>query len=71
MSLCRSLLCECYASAALLAPLRQLFDFGRVTVPAGGSAMMNFNVTAAAIAEVDEATGDRVNEIMVHAANVE
>ena len=47
----------------LLTPLKQLFDFQRVNdVKAGGSVSVLFDVTAAALAEVDEESGDLVSE---------
>ena len=47
----------------LLTPLKQLFDFQRVNdVKAGGSVSVLFHVTAAALAEVDEESGDLVSE---------
>ena len=47
----------------LLTPRKQLFDYTRLkAVKSGGSATISFNVTAAAIAEVDEKSGDLVSE---------
>ena len=47
----------------LLQPQKQLFDFARVRdIKAGSRAAITFQITAAALAEVDEATGDLVSE---------
>ena len=46
----------------LLTPLKQLFDFARVkAVPPGASAIIEFEVSASAVAEVDEQSGDLVS----------
>lgn len=51
------------ADADLLTPLKQLFDFHRVNnVSVGGTRLVQFNVTASSLSEVDEASGDRVSE---------
>ena len=47
----------------LLTPRKQLFDYTRVkAVKAGRSTTVTFNITAAALAEVDEKSGDLVSE---------
>ena len=47
----------------LMTPIKQLFDFHRVRdVAPGESGVVEFEVSAAAIAEVDEKTGDLVSE---------
>lgn len=47
----------------LMTPIKQLFDFHRVRdVAPGESRVVEFEVSAAAIAEVDEKTGDLVSE---------
>jgi len=47
----------------LMTPIKQLFDFSRVRdVAPGASRVIEFDVNAAAIAEVDEKTGDLVSE---------
>ena len=49
-------------SKTLLTPLKQLFDFARVkAVPPGASATIEFEVSASAVAEVDEQSGDLVS----------
>lgn len=42
----------------LLSPLRQLFDFQRLSLASGASETLVFNVTASSLASVDEASGD-------------
>lgn len=47
----------------LMTPIKQLFDFSRVRdVAPGASRVIDFELSAAAIAEVDEKTGDLVSE---------
>lgn len=47
----------------LMTPIKQLFDFSRVRdVAPGESRVLEFELSAAAIAEVDEKTGDLVSE---------
>ena len=47
----------------LMTPIKQLFDFSRVRdVAPGASRVIEFDLSAAAIAEVDEKTGDLVSE---------
>jgi len=54
---------EIYQPSALLTPLKQLFDYERVkAVDAGSSTTLHFNISAASLAEVDEASGDTVAE---------
>lgn len=48
------------AAPGLLTPLRELFDYQRVTVASGASTTLTFNVSAAVLATYAEATGDLV-----------
>lgn len=44
----------------LLEPIKELFDFTRVTVASGSSVTVSFNVTAASVAQYAEPSGDKV-----------